>query len=342
MATGVSSWGTSVVQSAWAKDVIYEAQLESHIMRFVGDSPNSIIQRKHEIQKYSGDRVYFHLYIELSNAPRTGSQEMSGNEETTTSYADDVLLNRTRHAVQVRNRLEPLKSNKNHLTIARHLLKQYFSNLMNDYCIRWLEGDSSMSWPETASQPSTNRIMYGGDATGSDDMGSSDIAAGDWLGTAELTRAYSSMVACDPKFRPMNVDGMKVYVAFIHPRHEYTLITDATWQAAQEYAMPRGKLNPIFTGALGMWSSIVLFRDENLMTNSSADEASAIFCGQQAAMMAMGNGPFADEEHDDYNDLHGICLDLCWGLKKSVFNSEDFSVMRMDCYAAAPAGVAHS
>jgi hypothetical protein len=91
-----------------------------------------------------------------------------------------------------------------------------------------------------------------------------------------------------------------------------------------------------------MWDGVILHEDEHLLTNTSADEASAIICGQQAAMMAMGKGPKATEEHTDHDNRHSIGLDLIWGLKKSVFNSVDFSVIRMDTYATAPSGVAHA
>jgi hypothetical protein len=211
MATGFSIWGSSQKQQAWALDTIIEAMKASSIMKFAGDGVNNVIQKRHELQKKKGDRVYFDLFIEMSNAPITGNSELSGNEEKLTSYTDDVLINRTRAAFVKYGDLDDMYSSRSLLTIGKDILKQYFSSLVNEYCIRWLEGDSSLTWPETAGQPTTGRILYGGDATGSDDMGSSDIASGDWLGTAEVSRAKYNAVQADPKFRPLNIEGGKYF-----------------------------------------------------------------------------------------------------------------------------------
>ena len=79
-----------------------------------------------------------------------------------------------------------------------------------------------------------------------------------------------------------------------------------------------------------------------LRRHRSDDEAHAIIAGQQAAMVAMGPPPLATEEHTNHSDRHAFGIEWVWGIKRSVFNSVDFASMRLDTYAAAPAGVAHS
>ena len=342
MATGYTLWGTYQKQATWASGVIIEAIKESPIMRFAGEGPNNIIERKHEIQKLRGEKIYFDLFLEMSNAPVTGNNELTGNEETLVSYTDDVLLDRTRNAFKKYGDLEDMKSQKDLKAIGKDILKQYFAQLMNSYSIRWLEGDSSLVWPEAVPATSTTRRSWGGDATGDDKTGSSDIASGDWLGCNEVVRAHYKAMLCDPKFRKLEIEGGKYFIMLMHPRQAYTLKLDSTFLSAQRDARERGKENPVFTGALGSYMGMLLYEDENLWTNSSNDEACAIICGQQAMMMAMGKGPKATYEVSDHENRHSIGIDLIWGLRKSVFNSVDFSVMTMVTYATAPTGAAHS
>jgi hypothetical protein len=86
---------------------------------------------------------------------------------------------------------------------------------------------------------------------------------------------------------------------------------------------------------------VALYEDENIITPYS-NVRRAILCGSQAAIMPFGGGPYADEDHDDYGERHGIGMDLVWGIKKTVFNSVDYSVMTMGSYAPTPAGKSHT
>jgi hypothetical protein len=64
--------------------------------------------------------------------------------------------------------------------------------------------------------------------------------------------------------------------------------------------------------------------------------------GAQALVMPCGGGPYAREDHDDYEERHGVGLDVIWGIKKVVFNSEDYAVFALDTYAPIPAGKSHA
>jgi hypothetical protein len=66
----------------------------------------------------------------------------------------------------------------------------------------------------------------------------------------------------------------------------------------------------------------------------------AIFCGAQSAMIAFGreNSPEKFtwvEELFDYKNQLGIAAGSIFGLKKTVFNSKDFSDIVMATYAIA-------
>jgi len=344
MATGFTVWGSSQKQAAWAKQVIYEAVKISNIGKFIGDGPNSIVQRKHEIQKNKGDRIYFDMFMQMTGDPITGNDELSGNEKKLVSYTDDVLLDRTRDAFVKYGDLDDMYSSKDLLSIGKQILSMRFSSLIDEYCIRWLSGDTDLKWPETVPAIASSRLIFGGDASASDFSGSSDIGSNDWLGVYEISRAKALAVQASPKFRPVKAEGGEYFVMFVHPRQAFTLKQDSTFQQAQREAMPRGKDNPLFTGLnfIGYWDGVLIYLDQNCLENADDDEARAILCGAQALMMAMGKGPKATYEVSDHGNRHSVGMDLIWGLRRAIFNSVDFAVFAIDTYATAPTGVAHS
>ena len=336
-------WGSLQKQAAWAKQVIYEAQKISNIGRFIGDGPNNIIERKHDLQKVKGDRIYFDLFMQMTGDPITGNNELSGNEKQLSSYTDDVLLDRTRDAFVKYGDLDDMYSQKSLVSIGKQILSMRFADIINEYAIRWLSGDTTLTWPESVPALDSSRVAFGGDATGSVWEGTDDIASGDWLGTYEVSRIKTLAMDASPRFRPIKAEGGEYYVLFIHERQAFTLRNDSTFQAAQREAMPRGKDNPLFTGLsfVGYWDGVLIYIDQNILTGNSDTEARAILCGAQAGMMAMGKGPKATYEVTDHENRHSIGLDLIWGLRRSIFNSVDFAVYAMDTYATAPAGVSH-
>ena len=342
--TGVSIWGSSQKQAAWSKQIIYEAVKESNVGKFIGDGPNSIIQRKHDIQKNKGDRIYFDMYMQMTGDPITGDDELSGNEKKLTSYTDVVLLDRTRDAFTKYGDLDDMESQKSMLNIGREVLSMRMSSLINEYSIRWLSGDTTLTWPETVPNIAASRTKFGGDATGSVWQGADDIGTNDWLGVYEISRLKAEAIQASPKFRPVNVEGGSYYILFVHPRQAFTLINDSTFQNAQMYAMPRGKDNPLFSGLsfVGYWNGVLIYTDQYILVGNSDTEARAILCGAQAGMMAMGKGPRSIFEQSDYENLNALSIDLVWGLRRSIFNSVDFAVFALDSYATEPVGVAHA
>ena len=343
MATGFSVWGASQKQIAYAKDIIHEAIKEAYVSKYMGPGINNVFQERSEIHKQKGDKMMFDLLIEFSASPRTGHDERTGNEEKMTMYTDDVLLDSTWHGFVKYGRLDDEYSVKNMLSEAKQMNKQYFQNLLNEYCTKWLCGNTSLGWPESVAAHATSRIKFGGNATISTwTAGTSDIATGDYMGAREVSYIKYHTIQADPKFKPLNVEGGNYWVLFAHPRQIFSLKQDSTFQNAQRDAFPRASTNPLFTGAVGMWDGVIISSNEHILTGNSNTEARAVLAGQQAAMVAMGPAPLATEEHTNHMDRHAVGIEWVWGIKRSVFNSVDFGSMALDTYAAAPAGVAHT
>ena len=143
--------------------------------------------------------------------------------------------------------------------------------------------------------------------------------------------------------RPLKISGADHYLCFLHPDQVYQLrgqTNTAQWADIQKAAMMGGKVsdNPIFTGALGVYNGVILHESTRVPTTGTAGYRRAIFAGAQAGVIAFGQGNSAnsmswDEEMFDYGNKLGVSAGAIFGLKKTVFNSKDFSVITMSGYA---------
>ena len=100
-----------------------------------------------------------------------------------------------------------------------------------------------------------------------------------------------------------------------------------------------------FKGEFGPECVWVLLRDDYCSRNSRADSIAntrrAVFCGAQSATIAFGQGGGPREwnwveEFFDYEEQLGVAAGCIYGLKKTRFNSKDFSSITVPTYAADP------
>lgn len=172
------------------------------------------------------------------------------------------------------------------------------------------------------------------------------------LKLADIDRAVAKAktFTSQSAIRPLNVNGEKQFVCFIHPNQTFQLRTNTStgqWQDIQKSILQGGKIgdNPIITGLLGVYNNTMLVEDARVpcvasSITSSTSYRRGIFCGAQAAAIAFGqdnsDGAMSwVEELFDYNNQLGVSAGLIFGLKKMVFNSTDFATIVMSSYAPA-------
>ena len=174
------------------------------------------------------------------------------------------------------------------------------------------------------------------------------------MSMALIDKAIAQAKTLTPMIRPIKIDGGDYYTLFMHPFDVFQLrqqaATAGTWADIQRAAMEGGKItgNAIFTGALGMWNGVIMHessRVPNIVTapNSGAiaDFRNPVFAGAQAACMAFGknSGPGKMswvEDTFDYGNQLGVSAGMIAGLKKTIFNAEDFAVLKLATYAPNP------
>jgi N4-gp56 family major capsid protein len=169
---------------------------------------------------------------------------------------------------------------------------------------------------------------------------------------AVIDAAVEKAKLATPLLRPININGGKHFVMFLHPYQVYDLRTTSStgqWLDIQKAAMTGGKVseNPIFTGALGMYNNVVRHEStrvtQGVHSSTGAAQTStrrAVLCGAQAGVMGFGQGhSFKEydwsEELFDYGNQLGVKAGCIGGLKKSTYNSVDFGTITVTSYAVA-------
>lgn len=84
----------------WSRKLAREALKKTYIKRFMGESSDSMIQIKNETNKSPGDRIRMTLRMQLTGDGVIGDGTQEGNEESLTTFTDDLIINQLRHAVR--------------------------------------------------------------------------------------------------------------------------------------------------------------------------------------------------------------------------------------------------
>lgn len=352
----------------WSARFAKEVEKKTFFGRFMGEGDDNIIQVKTETSKAPGDKITCGLVMSLTGDGVTEGGALEGNEEALTTYDDSILINELRHAVRVANKgtIDQQRVPENLRKLARNRLAQWYAMRMDTTMFLHLTGytggtyalDNSTvdvtkaQWNgnNTIVAPSSSRIVR---ADGNTDDGGLTSATDDRFILELIDEAVYKAKTATPYISPLNINGDEKYVMFLHPSQVKDLRTDASTSRITWYETHKARLsgsvdgsNPIFTGALGEYNGVVLheaYRLPNGESNAGARVANtkrAVLCGKQAGMVAYGrryNGSTKyrwTEELFDYEHELGVALECVWGIKKSVYNSTDYSTIVVSSYGA--------
>ena len=334
----------------WSRKLFHEAMKQTYAKRFMGVNSNSLCQTLDDTNKGPGDRIRVILRMQLSGNGVSGDATLEGNEEALTTYTDNVTIDQLRHAVRSSGKMSEQRIPFSVREEARMGLQDWFATRIDTAFFNQISGNSAQTDTRfTGSQaptaPTTNNVFY---ANGHATEASLTATASATFSLGMIDQAALTARTLSPVIRPVQT-GMTGanYVMFITPEMHYDLRRNTNtlqWGDIQKAAMQGGKIsdNPIFTGALGMYNGVVLHEAFNLPVFTSTGGSTtgrAVLCGAQAAIAGFGQGNSGNsmnwnEELFDYGNQLGVASGLIWGMKKSVYNSNDFSTV--------VAGAAHS
>lgn len=335
----------------------------------MGEGDNNIIQVKTGLMKEPGDSTTVGLTVKLTGNGVDGDEELEGNEESITSYSDTIYIDQKRFGVRLKGNLEEQKTAYNMRKDAKDKLairlqefieRQTFLKLggvtnttINDVVGDTIAAGAAWSNTPTAIPDADTAAGRGNRYICANASGAASLTAADKLTPLLISYAKTKARLSKPKIRPLRIDGRDHYVMWIHPWQAYDLKNNAQFAQAMREAEVRGKTNPIFTGALGVWDGVILYEHEYVPfldvsvagnnfnatgsgTDYAVDTFRALLCGRQAlAFLKCDNKNGWVEETFDYKNKTGFATGLIAGIDKTMFNSKEYGVIAVDTAATS-------
>lgn len=357
-------------QELWSKELMDDVMRDiKSVLPFVGEDSNNIVQVSRELGKRKGDTETFGLVTRLSGSGVTGDDELEGNEEAMSSYSEQVAIDQIRNAVRLKGKLDAQKVTYDQISKARENLRMWMKEFHIRQIFHKLAGVTNTTlvdtngtvvgaraaWsntpdyiPDADEAAGTGARYLCADAGGTDDAG---FTAADTMSLDLVTKVATRARLANPKIQPLTIDGEDLYVMFLHPLQARDIRLSSDWKTAQENAKVRGDKNPVFRGALGYWSNVLLLENEYVPwldvsvagnsfrgaasgTDCVIDTARALLCGRQAVLMAEASNPEAlSVERFDYGNKDGVAISFIGGMQKAMFNSLEFGVFALDTAA---------
>ena len=324
----MTTFGTNDALTAkvWATKVFRAALKDLWFSKWIAEGSDSIIQMNTDLTKKAGDRITTQLRMQLTGAGiDLEATDPEGEEEEITFHDFSVTLEERGNAVRAKSKLDFKRPAFD--------LRNEFRLALQDWLAGYLENKTVTA---LSTSPTTNRNIFGGDATSTATIDSSDTMA-----TTVISKAKRKARLATPKVRPVRVEGKNHYIMLMHDYQSKALKAETAWQQANREGGTRGPANALFSGNLGMWDNVVLFEYERIQTYSTwgSDSlqtgARALLLGAQAAVHAYGQMPEWYEKLFKYNRIPGVLVDVIHKVSKTAFNSEDFGVIAVDTYYAA-------
>lgn len=320
MANTTITVAPNLVQEAWAKATWSAGIHKAFFDKFTGTDAGSIIQVKEELKKDKGDSINIPLLMPLTGAGITGDNMLEGNEEALIYRDFSVSIDQLRNAVRLQGKMDEQKTQINMRQDAKTALSDWLATKVDKMIFKALTTD-----------PTANRVVYGGAATSEAAIATGDKFTVDLIGKAKRM----AMEDENTMVKPVRIDGVDTYVMVIDQWQARDLTADTKWIEAQEHANIRGEKNPIFTGALGMYNGVVVHQCNRIPRTetgaSSCKVGHALFLGAQAAVMAVGAEPEWNEDTFDYKNQVGFEFGRIFGIAKSQFKYDGTNLTDFGC-----------
>jgi N4-gp56 family major capsid protein len=359
-------------QELWAKQLFADVidGLYFNESGLMGEGDNNIIQIATDLMKQPGDTYTVPLTAKLTGAGVNGDDELEGNEEAISSYSDSVLIDQKRFGVRLKGNTDERKvaykmrvdaKDKLKIRLMEFLERQIFLKLggvtnltINDINGTVVAADAAWSNTPTFIPDVDENAGTGARYICANSGGTDSLAATDLMTPTLISKAKIKARLASPKLQPLRIDGRDHYVMWVHPWQAYDLKNNAQFAQAMREAEVRGKDNPIFTGALGVWDGVILYEHEYVPfldvsvagnsfrgaatgTDCAVDCFRALLCGRQALVWAKCENPNGEwvEETFDYKNKTGFATGMIGGIDKIMFNSKEYGVIAVDTAATA-------
>lgn len=344
----------------WARKAHNDSVKTTMYGMLSGSSDRAIVQTRDEI-KSEGDRIRFRLRMLPTGIGVQDAEVLEGTEEGLEYKHFDINLGEKRKAFKVELNLSEQRTKADVRGDMKAALEEWCEEYYDTTFFEYLSGvamglNGASKFHPTGPlggnalfPPSTDRIIYGGNATAANNVDATDV-----FDLRVLDKARERIARVSPTMRKGKFGGKNLWTCVISPEQVTSLRTNTStgqWLDLQKSAMQGGKVddNPIWNAALGVYNDFMLVEStripifQNFGAGANVQAHRALILGAQAAVTCHGiktddKGRLKVVEKEiDYGKHLGLGATFVWGMAKSRFNDQsDFGVFAVDT-AAAPA-----
>lgn len=303
----------AAVQELWNTTLYMEAEAQTFWKRFEGEEGSGMpIVRKDDFTKQPGDVLHINTLKLLTGSGVTGDSTLQGNEEEMAIEQTDLQVDWLRHATAITKRTKGRINFDWAVQAAQPLLSKWIANKM----------DNAIFTAFNAATPA----LFGGDATSVEELGTNDT-----MSTVVLDRIKTFLVSRNA-MPVKDVNGNSYFYVVISPFDEYNLKQDEKWVKAQRDAALRGDVNPLFTGALGIWNGMIIHVSNRVSNVNNVSKCIAF--GGEAIFRGYGMLPQFTGQITDYGFKVGVGIEAVYGEKLNDDVNTNFAIVAT--YAADP------
>lgn len=353
----ITAFGTNDAQTVkiWSTMTFREALKATLFHKFLGTGKKAILQRLTELENSAGDNIKYDLLMQMGNDGIKSDNRMRGNEESLIYYQDNVSIDQLRNAHAFR-RMSQQRTIHDLRADAKANLADWFADRFDTYMFNCLCGNTNHSFGQAGTAPDADHYVVSGDVANTGVIATDEASLGsnDQIQLADMDFAKEKAKTLSPTIRPVMIDGAEYYVVVLHPYSVTDIRLDVansaytSWPDIQMYANKRGLQNPIFDGSLGVYNGMIMYESTRIYEPVSSVRRN-VFLGSQAGVFAVGNAYSKMqqaragkdnlmswyEDSDDYGNENGIAVGCIFGMKKAVFNSDDYATIVISSYSAS-------
>lgn len=331
----------AATRKKWAKDLfaIILPGLEYNYL--VGKDSNSIIQIRTELGKGEGDKITFGIRLPLTGAGVVGRDTVEGNEEQLIFKDFDMTIEELNHAVDTGGKMDEQRIPWDLMKEGKDALQDWWSDKLSDLVIAHLCGDTAYTiagknFAQTPTAPSTNKVLR------VNDTAEASITSADLLDLHFLDRMkqLAELPTGDSyKVRPLKKAGKSYFRVILHNYVFDALRQNMNVGQFGDLQKAAGKL--AFPNVEFEYNGMLVSKSERI-TEAYSGVYRNLLLGAQAGTLAWGGAgeskgsvmAFVPYEKDAkrYVMIRGGGI---LGMKKVVFNSEDYGVITGSSYGAA-------
>jgi len=362
----VKIWSARLFKQSITKTIAWKlANISSSVK-----SEDNIVQILDDTAKGPGQTVTYDLIAKLGQAGVVGDNEIAGSEEALVSYTTSMSIDQLRFSVKLKGAMSQQRVPIAMRETAKVRLGDLWAERDNLALINQLCGNTNQTdvrytgLQATVAPDAAHQIGANGKTGATVAATEAALVAGDRFTVDLLLDAVYIAHTNTFPIKPIRLNGLEINgVMILHPAQVRSLKKNYSlgqWGDIQKAAMNGGQItgNPIFIGSIGMLEGVVLHEDAMIPYGSgagtgsdaaalilnqrnllgTANVARAVFCGAQAACMATGRAydnpnkfKWFEELLDAGNQIR-ITAGKIGGLKKNVFNSQDYATVTISSF----------